>query len=80
MLEDARNQEGQCKSNECIRLVAGEDDVPLDETPAPISMSGSSTTMNCSIGKPPVPPCSALSSHLRSASVSRSIGTTPMPL
>jgi hypothetical protein len=58
------------------------DDVhlPFEETPAPISMSGSSITMPPSSGRPPVPPCSAVRAHLRSASVSRAIGTTLMPV
>lgn len=54
--------------------------VPFDETPAPISMSGSSTTMPVSIGLPPVPPYSAVSIHLRSASVKTEIGTMLMPV
>ena len=53
---------------------------PLDETPAPISMSGSSTTMPLSMVLPPVPPYSAVSIHLRSASVSRSIGIILTPV
>src|SRR5271170_7102751 len=55
-------------------------DIPFDETPAPISMSGSSTTMPDSIGRPPVPPYSAVSIHFRSASVRRSIGMTLTPV
>jgi hypothetical protein len=53
---------------------------PFEDTPAPISMSGSSITMPPSSGLPPVPPCSAVNAHLRSASVSRAIGTTLMPV
>lgn len=54
--------------------------VPFDETPAPISMSGSSTTMPVSMGLPPVPPYSAVSIHLRSASVRTEMGTMLMPV
>lgn len=49
----------------CMRLL-----IALEETPAPISMSGSSTTMPLSMGWPPLPPYGAVSIHLRSASVS----------
>jgi hypothetical protein len=58
----------------------GDWDIPFDETPAPISMSGSSTIMPDSIGRPPVPPYSAVSIHFRSASVRRSIGMTLTPV
>jgi hypothetical protein len=54
--------------------------IPLEETPAPISMSGSSTTIFSSIGIPPVPPYSAVRSHLRSASVKRSMGMMLTPV
>jgi hypothetical protein len=54
--------------------------LPFEEGPAPISISGSSTTMPCMIGLPPVPPYSAVSIHFRSASVSRSIGMTDSPI
>jgi hypothetical protein len=55
-------------------------DLPFDETPAPISISGSSSTMPLSSGLPPVPPCSAVRAHLRSASVSREMGMTLIPV
>lgn len=55
-------------------------DVPLEETPAPISMSGSSTTRPGSIPLPPVPPYSADTNHFRSASVRQSIGIMLTPL
>jgi hypothetical protein len=54
--------------------------LPFDDGPAPISISGSSTTMPVSTGLPPVPPYSAVSSHFRSASVSRSSGITLTPM
>jgi hypothetical protein len=54
--------------------------LPFEETPAPISISGSSMTWYSSMGIPPVPPCSALMIHLRSASVSTWMGTTLMPV
>lgn len=54
--------------------------VPLEETPAPISISGSSTAIPLSIGLPPVPPNSAVNIHLRSASVRRSMGMMLMPV
>jgi hypothetical protein len=54
--------------------------LPLEDTPAPISMSGSSITIPPSSCRPPVPPCSAVKAHLRSASVSRATGTTLIPV
>lgn len=54
--------------------------VPLEDTPAPISISGSSTTIPFSMGLPPVPPYSAVRSHLRSASVNRSTGIMLTPV
>lgn len=54
--------------------------LPFEETPAPISMSGSSSTIPPSRARPPVPPCSAVNAHLRSASVSLDIGITLMPV
>ena len=54
--------------------------LPFDETPAPISISGSSTTIPGSIGLPPVPPYSADNIHLRSASVRRSRGMMLIPV
>ena len=53
---------------------------PFDDTPAPISMSGSSATIPDWISLPPVPPYSAVSIHLRSASVKRSIGMILIPV
>jgi hypothetical protein len=52
----------------------------LDETPWPISMSGSSTTMPDSMGFPPLPPYSAVSIHFLSASVSLLMGITLTPV
>ena len=63
-----------------IKLDRMKEHEPFDETPAPISMSGSSTTSPLSIGLPPVPPYSAVSIHLRSASVRRSMGIMLMPV
>lgn len=67
-----------------IQLVASNDVsmtcVPFDDTPAPISMSGSSMTIPPSNGRPPVPPCSAFNAHSRSALVRREIGITLMPV
>jgi hypothetical protein len=67
-----------------FRLVStdeiNENRLPFDDTPAPISMSGSSITMPPSSARPPVPPCSAVNAHLRSASVSREMGMTLMPV
>jgi hypothetical protein len=54
--------------------------VPLEDTPAPISMSGSSNTIPPVIGIPPVPPYSAVIAHLWSASVSRLIGMVLIPV
>jgi hypothetical protein len=54
--------------------------IALDETPAPISMSGSSTHRPVTMGLPPEPPKGAVSIHLRSASVSLWMGMTLMPL
>jgi len=54
--------------------------IPFDDTPAPISMSGSSKTMPPSRARPPVPPYSAVKAHLRSASVSLEMGITLMPV
>lgn len=54
--------------------------LPLDDTPAPISMSGSSTTSPVSMGFPPLPPYSAVNIHFRSASVKRSIGMILIPV
>jgi hypothetical protein len=54
--------------------------LPFDDTPAPISISGSSTTMPDSMDRPPVPPYSAVNIHFRSASVSLSIGMTLIPV
>jgi hypothetical protein len=54
--------------------------LPLEDTPAPISISGSSITIPPSSARPPVPPCSAVRAHLRSASVSLEMGITLMPL
>lgn len=59
----------------CIRRL-----MALEETPAPISMSGSSTTSPVSIGLPPLPPYSAVNIHFRSASVNRLIGMILMPV
>lgn len=54
--------------------------VPLDDTPAPISMSGSSITRPVASGFPPVPPYSADDTHFKSASVRRSMGMTLTPV
>ena len=54
-------------------------EMALEDTPAPISMSGSSTQMPVSMGSPPVPPYSAVVSHLRSASVRRAMGMVLIP-
>lgn len=54
--------------------------LPLDDTPAPISMSGSSTTSPVSMAFPPLPPYSAVNIHFRSASVKRSIGMILIPV
>jgi len=66
--------------NSRLLKIEAEDKVPFEETPAPISISGSSTTIPPSMGFPPVPPYSAVNIHLRSASVKRSIGITLMPV
>jgi hypothetical protein len=58
----------------------GTSNSPFDDTPAPISISGSSMTMPSSRGTPPVPPYSAVKTHLRSASVSREIGIMLIPV
>lgn len=63
-----------------IASLANDKSLPLDDGPAPISMSGSSTTMPVWICLPPVPPYSAVSSHFLSASVRRSIGMTLTPM
>ena len=63
--------------NMVCKIIVG---IPLEETPAPISMSGSSTTSPLSMGLPPVPPYSAVNSHFRSASVRRSIGIILIPV
>lgn len=49
----------------CIRRL-----IALDETPAPISISGSSTHIPVTMGLPPLPPYGAVSIHFLSASVS----------
>lgn len=54
--------------------------IALEETPAPISISGSSTHKPGSIGRPPLPPYGAVSIHLRSASVSLVMGITLTPV
>lgn len=59
----------------CIRRL-----MALDDTPAPISMSGSSTHMPASIGRPPLPPYGAVNIHLRSASVNLWMGITLIPV
>lgn len=71
--DSGRIKEGQNRGNTAVNL-------PFDETPAPISISGSSTTIPLSIGLPPVPPYSAVNIHLRSASVRRSMGMMLMPV
>ena len=53
--------------------------LPFEDTPAPISMSGSSTTSCSWRGSPPVPPYSAVTTHLRSASVSSLMGIMLTP-
>lgn len=64
----------------CEGCASPQFDLPFDDTPAPISMSGSSTTIPPLMGSPPVPPYSALSIHFRSASVRRSIGMMLIPV
>lgn len=54
--------------------------LPLEDTPAPISMSGSSTTSPVSMAFPPLPPYSAVNIHFLSASVKRSIGMILIPV
>jgi len=76
---------GRNTSTDSCELLAMEklkrkDSLPFEETPAPISISGSSKTMPPSSARPPVPPCSAVNAHLRSASVSLEIGITLMPV
>jgi hypothetical protein len=75
---------GNTSADGC-RLSAGNLDtlmihLPLEDTPAPISISGSSITIPPSSARPPVPPCSAVKAHLRSASVSLEMGITLMPV
>lgn len=55
------------------------EEIPLLLGPAPISMSGSSTIMPVAICLPPVPPYSAVSNHLRSASVRTLMGISLVP-
>lgn len=72
-----------CYVEDWYYILTGEEDgggLPFDETPAPISISGSSTTIPGSIGLPPVPPYSADNIHLRSASVRRSMGMMLIPV
>jgi len=53
--------------------------IALEDGPAPISISGSSTIMPWMMSSPPVPPYSAVFSHLQSASVRTLIGNTLSP-
>lgn len=75
-------QDSEDEGYSCIGIGSREakDDSPLDDTPAPISMSGSSMTIPPSRAFPPVPPYSAVKTHFRSASVSREIGITLIPV
>ena len=71
---------GRSVDEEMALVRAAGKEVPFDETPAPISMSGSSTTRPLSMGLPPVPPNSAVNIHFRSASVRASMGMILMPV
>lgn len=83
-----RNRDGS--SSSCSRFDRGPLLPPLsvcmrrlmafEDTPWPISISGSSTTIPLSIGLPPLPPYSAVSIHLRSASVSLPMGIMLTPV
>lgn len=75
------DKESQVNQIDQAYLDQGEwENIPLEETPAPISISGSSTTIPVSMGLPPEPPYSAVNIHLQSASVSLEMGTILMPV